>query len=315
MAADNALAPGAARLIALDWGTSNLRAYALDAGGEVIAMRSGAVGVMAVGGGAFEAVLQDLIGDWLLEQPCALIAAGMIGSRQGWREAPYLACPADLAQAASRLTTVALTGGRQLHIVPGLCCLGDDGEHDVMRGEETQLWGADLPAGACAVLPGTHAKWARVAEGGRIDRFRTYLTGELFALLTQHGILGRLMVFGSARPAAFEQGVRRGLSEYARATHILFAARTAGLLARIEPEGLPDFLSGLLIGIEIGSELAGGSRPPVVTVVGDAGLGQRYAQALGIAGIPTRVAPPDVGTRGLWRVAQIAGLPQQRFLP
>ena len=312
MADDSSLAPGAARLIALDWGTSNLRAYALGEDGSVLATRSGAVGVMAVSGGAFEEALQALIGDWLRDQPCALIAAGMIGSRQGWREAPYIACPAGLVQAAAQLTTVSLAGQRTLHIVPGLRCLGSDGEYDVMRGEETQLWGADLAAGACGVLPGTHAKWARVAEGGRIDSFRTYMTGELFALLTQHGILGRLMVFGEARPAAFEQGVRLGLAEHARATHILFAARTAGLLGRIEPEGLPDFLSGLLIGIEIGSEAADGPLPPVVTVVGDAGLGGRYERALGMAGVQARVAPDDVGTRGLWRVAQAAGLIEQR---
>jgi 2-dehydro-3-deoxygalactonokinase len=312
MADVSSLAPGAARLIALDWGTSNLRAYALGEDGSVLATRSGAIGVMAVSGGAFEAALQSLIADWLRDQPGALIAAGMIGSRQGWREAPYLGCPAGLAQAADQLTSVALTGQRELHIVPGLQCLGRDGEYDVMRGEETQLWGADLEPGACCVLPGTHAKWARVAEGGRIDSFRTYMTGELYALLTQHGILGRLMVLGESRPAAFEQGVRRGLAEHARATHILFAARTAGLLGRIEPEGLPDFLSGLLIGIEIGSEAAEGPLPSAVTVVGDAGLGARYAQALGIAGVQARVAPADAGTRGLWRVAQAAGLIEQR---
>lgn len=312
MADDTALSPGSARLIALDWGTSNLRAYALGEGGCVLAARSGAVGVMAVNGGAFEEALQSLIGDWLREQPCALIAAGMIGSRQGWREAPYIACPAGLAQAAGQLTTVGLAGRRTLHIVAGLRCLGSDGEWDVMRGEETQLWGADLPSGACCVLPGTHAKWARVADSGRIDSFRTYMTGELYALLTQHGILGRLMVLGESRPQAFEQGVRRGLAEHARATHILFAARTAGLLGRIEPEGLPDFLSGLLVGIEIGSEAAGGPLPSAVTVVGDPALGARYAQALGIVGVQARVAPDDVGTRGLWRVALAAGLIEQR---
>ncbi len=294
-------------LIALDWGTSNLRASLVGEGGCVLENRAAAVGVMAVPERRFEAALMALAGDWIGGQRCPLIASGMIGSRQGWHEAPYLECPAGLVQAAASLTRVALQAGTTLHIVPGLSCIGADGQHDVMRGEETQLWGAALAAGSCCILPGTHAKWAWLGAGGSVQTFQTYMTGELYALLTQHGLLGRLMVFGQARPAAFEDGVRLGLAEHANATHAIFAARTAGLMGRIAADGLPDFLSGLLLGIEIGSATRHGA-PVAVTVLGDEGLCARYATALGLAGIRSVRAADDATTRGLWLIAQEAGL-------
>lgn len=297
----------AARLIALDWGTSNLRASLLGDGGAVLQTRAAPGGVMAVPERRFEAALMALAGDWIDTHHCPLIASGMIGSRQGWQEAPYVECPAGMATAAARLTRIALQAGSTLHIVPGLSCIGADGQDDVMRGEETQLWGADLAAGSCCVLPGTHAKWAWLGTGGTVKAFQTYMTGELYALLTQHGILGRLMQFGQARPAAFEQGVQLGLAEHANASHVIFAARTAGLMGRIGADGLPDFLSGLLIGIEIGSATHH-SAPAAVTVLGDEGLSARYETALGIAGIASTRAPDDATTRGQWRVAQRAGL-------
>ena len=297
----------AARLIALDWGTSNLRASLLGDGGAVLETRSAPGGVMAVPERRFEAALMALAGDWIRDHRCPLIGSGMIGSRQGWQEAPYVECPAGMATAAGRLSRIVLQAGPTLHIVPGLSCVGADGQDDVMRGEETQMWGAGLAAGSCCVLPGTHAKWAWLGEGGTIRAFQTFMTGELYALLTQHGILGRLMQFGHTRPAAFEQGVQLGLAEHTNATHVIFAARTAGLMGRIEPEGLPDFLSGILIGVEIGSATHH-SAPAAVTVLGDEGLSARYETALGIAGIGFRRAPDDATTRGQWRVAQQAGL-------
>ena len=296
-----------ARLIALDWGTSNLRACLLGDGGRVLDTRSAAGGVMAVPDRQFEAALTTLCGDWIAAAGCALIASGMIGSRQGWKEAPYLECPASLQQAAERLTTIGLAGGSTLHIVPGLRYIGSDGQDDVMRGEETQLWGALLPDGHCAVLPGTHAKWAWMGAAGEVQAFQTFMTGELYGLLTTHGILGRLMDFGVDDPAAFAHGVHLGLAEHARATHVIFSARTAGLMNRLPASSLPDFLSGMLVGIEI----AGAThdvKPAEVTVIGDDALSMRYVAALTIAGIGAHRAPADVTTRGQWRVAAQAGL-------
>jgi len=299
-----------ARLLALDWGTSNLRASLLGAGGRVLDTRAAPGGVMAVRDGRFESALLALCGDWIKAAACPMVASGMIGSRQGWQEAAYLACPAGLAQAAAQLTCVRLNQGATLHIVPGLQMTGADGQVDVMRGEETQLWGAGLADGSCCVLPGTHAKWAWTGPGGAVATFSTYLTGELYALLTQHSILGRLMQFGQARPETFAEGVRLGLAEHEHATHVIFAVRTAGLTGRIEPLGLPDFLSGLLLGMEIGSATRR-QRPQCVTLLGDDALCARYEMALTLAGMAHSRAAADATTRGQWRVAMEAGLVEE----
>ena len=303
------VASGPARLIALDLGTSNLRASLLGEGGRLIERRSAPGGVMAVPDGRFEQALREVCGDWLGQHHVPLIASGMIGSRQGWREAPYVACPAAASDLSQCLTTVPLSDGATLHIVPGLHCIGDDAIDDVIRGEETQLWGADLPALSCAVLPGTHSKWAWTGAAGEIVRFQTYMTGELYGLMTRHSILGRLMAFGHERPAELERGVRIGLAEHARLTHIVFAARTAGLMGRTEPEGLPDFLSGLLVGAEIGAALGSGDAAPAhVVLIGEADLCRRYETGLYLAGVPCSRADEDVTTRGQWRLACAAGL-------
>ncbi|MFT3817544.1 MAG: 2-dehydro-3-deoxygalactonokinase [Rubrivivax sp.] len=303
-----------ARLIALDWGSTHLRAWRLGPQGRVLDRRQAAAGVLAVPDGRFEAALLALCGDWLDDDErgrLPLIASGMIGSRQGWAEAPYLGCPAAPAAAAAALERVPLAGGRVLHIVPGLITTGPDGQADVMRGEETQLWGAGLAAGACCVLPGTHSKWAWMGERDAVDSFQTYMTGELFAVLSQHSILGRLMQAGPPRPDAFADGARLGLAEHAHLSHLIFAARTAGLTGEREGAALADFLSGLLIGAEVGSACARGA-PAAVGLLGDDALVQRYAVALDLAGrrgLPLPAA--EATSRGQWRVAATAGLVEE----
>jgi 2-dehydro-3-deoxygalactonokinase len=297
-------------LIALDWGTSNLRASLLDGDGAVLDTRSAAAGVMAVPERRFAEALLGLCGDWLATHShCACIASGMIGSRQGWVEAPYVECPAGLADAAAKLVRVAFGEAHRLHIVPGLRCVGSDGQADVMRGEETQLWGADLPAGSCVVLPGTHSKWAWLGGGDRVLGFQTHMTGEVYAMLTQYSILGRLMELGGAwMPAAFDDGVRLGLQQHAHLLHTLFAARTAGLTDQRAGNELPDFLSGMLIGAEVASARDGSHATAAVTLLGDGALCDRYARALGLAGITVQRAAREATTRGQWRVAVAAGL-------
>ena len=297
----------AVNLLALDWGTSNLRASLLGPQGRVLDRRSAPVGVMAVRDGRFEAALRDLCGDWIDRHACPLLASGMIGSRQGWVEAPYLDGPTTLAAAAAQLVRVPLAGGAALHIVPGLRCTGPDGQVDVMRGEETQLWGAGLADGSCCVLPGTHSKWAWMGPQGAVERFQTYLTGELYAVLVQHSILGRLMQPGQQHAAAFADGAKLGLAEHAHLSHLLFAARTAGLTGERTAEQLPDFLSGLLIGAEVGSARLRGT-PATISLLGEAPLCERYAMALGLAGLAVHTAAADATTHGQWRVAQAAGL-------
>jgi 2-keto-3-deoxy-galactonokinase len=159
-------------LIALDWGTSNLRANLLDAKGHTLEARSAPGGVMAVPDRDFAGALLRLCGDWLEAHALPVIASGMVGSRQGWQEAPYLDCPADLASAARQCIQVELKtasgANRTVHIAAGLRCLHDDGAYDVMRGEETQIWGAGIPDGRCCVLPGTHSKWAWTGAQGQV---------------------------------------------------------------------------------------------------------------------------------------------------
>lgn len=314
--------PRRASLIALDWGTSNLRASLLDDEGSVLEQRSAASGIMALPGAGpqrFEAALETLVGDWMVAHRCPLIASGMIGSRQGWREAPYVECPADLAAVATQLLRVELAGGgADLHIVPGLSCIGADGQDDLMRGEETQLFGAaadaGLAPGGCVVLPGTHSKWAWLDAGGVVRAFQTFMTGELYAVLVQHSILGRLMTFASEKAAArdaaaFADGVRLGLAEHASATHVLFAVRTAGLAGRVAAQALPEFLSGVLIGLEIGSATRA-AAPAAVAVLADEMLCARYEAAFEVAGIGCRRVAADATTRGQWLVARAAGLVQ-----
>lgn len=310
-----------ASLIALDWGTSSLRASLLDAAGHELETRSTAGGIMTVKDGQFSPVLQSLCGDWMDRFDDPLIASGMIGSRQGWKEAPYLDCPASLGQVARHLLPVELTPGgegsgkppRHLHIVPGLRCLEGNGQFDVMRGEETQVWGARLAPGSVCVLPGTHSKWAWLGQDGGIERFRTYMTGEQYGLNTQHGILGRLMVFGAARPDAFVQGVQVGVAAHAQALHALFSARTAGLMGSLQPDALPDYFSGLLIGIELGSAMTSSQsgKPAQVTLIGDDALCERYAMAFEVVGVPTVRAAANATTQGQFMIARAAGLIQE----
>ncbi|MBC7918921.1 MAG: 2-dehydro-3-deoxygalactonokinase [Rhodoferax sp.] len=305
-------------MIAIDWGTSNLRASLLDTDGSEIELRSARGGVMSIKDGQFADALASLCGDWMVQLHCPMIASGMIGSRQGWKEAPYIGCPATVGQAAAALVgidfsfTGATAAKHTLHIVPGLQCLDDGQEFDVMRGEETQIWGAGVPANSGCVLPGTHSKWAWTGEDGEVKTFRTYLTGELYALLTQHGILGRLMEFGDSGGIrdidAYTKGVHWGLQGHAQVTHAIFAARTAGLMGRIAPRGLPDYLSGILIGAEIASAARLMAGTHSVTLIGDDDLCERYRVALSIHGLSSTRAPAGSTTQGQWTVARKAGL-------
>lgn len=299
----------ATALIALDWGTTSLRAFRLDAAGAILERREGGPGIMRVGDGAFAAALEAFAGDWLRAHPRArLVASGMIGSQQGWREAPYCPCPASLAALAAHTVSVPLSDGRTLTILPGVCHVDPvTGVPDVMRGEETQIIGA-LPAGGAqvAVLPGTHSKWAWV-EDGSIVSFASFMTGEVYAALTGHTILGRLMQADAAPDdAAFARGVAYGLEAPAALLSRIFSARTLGLFGQLDATQLPSYLSGLLIGCEIGGALAMRARTSHVHLLGSAQLVGRYAQACALAGVATATGPADCAATGMARIALAA---------
>lgn len=300
----------ATALVAIDWGTSAARAWCLADGAEILAHRSVPLGVRHVRGGNFGAALAKLLDD----MPIGLaprIACGMIGSRQGWVEVPYVDCPASLTGLSDHLGSVTL---ESLSIVPGVATRDPAGIPDVMRGEETQLLGAVAPdeTGVLAVLPGTHSKWARV-EYGRIVDFTTFMTGELYGLLLDHSMLGRLAGHEPGRfvREAFSRGVMRGLDE-GELAHDLFGARTLALTGALASDDVADWLSGLLIGREIraarGWALRAGADPSLVRIIGSDTLVERYDLALGDAGVLAERARHDAAALGLWRVASRARL-------
>jgi len=298
----------AAALIAIDWGTTRARAYRMDRSGRVLGERTEPLGIQQLGGLGFPEALSRLLGDWDGDAVPRL-ACGMVGSRQGWREAPYVECPASLESLARGLVET-VAGG--LAIVPGLATRDAAGIPDVMRGEETQLLGA-LPADVprtLAVLPGTHSKWARVERGVVLD-FTTFMTGELYEALVAHTILGRLAAApGEGAEAAFTRGVDRGLAAGAL-LHDAFGARTLALAGELHPDEVREWLSGLLVGREIRdarrwAEASGDDASRVIVIGGDA-LAERYSRALARAGIRATTAPPAAAAAGLYRIARAAG--------
>ena len=182
-----------------------------------------------------------------------------------------------------------------------------------MRGEETKVAGTfDEPfSGRRVVLmPGTHSKWALVCDDG-VATFATFMTGELYAVLREHSILGRLAT-DARDDAAFERGVRHSLRDGAALSHDLFSSRTLVLTGELAPDGVGDYLSGLLIGAEVAAggawlaREANGGLP--LTLLGEPALVERYATALRIDGIHATIGPSDAAVRGLWRIARSAGV-------
>lgn len=281
-------------LIGVDWGTSSLRAARLDAAGTVLEERAVPRGILTVPAGGFPAVFDEACGDWMRAPGARALICGMAGSRQGWVEAPYAACPAGFAEVASRLAWI--EAGR-IALVPGLAC-EIDGVPDVMRGEETQVFGAlELLglASAVLVLPGTHSKWVQVLHG-RIERFATFMTGECYALLRQHSILARMMpqADGELDLRAFEQGVHHA-RRCGTLLHAAFSARTLALFERLPPAALPSYLSGLVIGEELRAQDLEATLS--VVVIGADALTRRYELALATLGVQA----VRVGSQAAWR--------------
>jgi len=304
---------GETALIGLDWGTTTLRVYRFGASGELLERRRAELGILRVVNGAFEDALFSTIGDWLTaEKEVAVIASGMITSRQGWVETPYLPCPAGAEELAAALTGRRLRSGHRILFVPGLSTRGADGMPDVMRGEETQILGA-LAAGVSArllILPGTHSKWVRCA-GDRIAHFATMMTGEFYDVLRRHSILGRLMEGDAPDAEAFARGVAFGTREDAASGGLLrrlFSVRSLGLCEEIPAGGLASYLSGLLIGSELreGRAMFGDAGP--LGLIGETGLVRRYREALAACGREGAALPGDPAARGLFLLARRAGV-------
>lgn len=282
-------------LIAVDWGTSSLRGARLDEAGRVLEEKSAPLGILNIPNGDFAGVFASLFSDWMKPAGSVCLISGMAGSRQGWVEAPYVACPAGPDELRQHLHWI--EPGR-IALVPGLS--DEQGEvPDVMRGEEVQIFGAMRLAAltdGLFVLPGTHSKWATV-QGGRVTGFRTFMTGEFYGLLSQHSILARtLEAEAPLDEAVFLRGVARaGNGE--GLLHNAFGVRALALLGRLSPADSASYLSGLLIGEELHlQELPAGRE---VIAIGAAALTVRYALALGQKGARVRTFGADATWAGL----------------
>ncbi len=284
--------------VAVDWGSSNLRAWALADGGEVLAEVEAARGMLDLAPADYEPALLAAIGDWLpVEGRTPVLVCGMAGARQGWREAPYRPVPRALdalAQGAARPDTE--DARLDVHLLPGLCQGGEAGGFDVMRGEETQLAGlAALEPGVSGpvCLPGTHAKWATL-QAGRVERFHTFMTGELYRLLAERSVLAHSLgeddLADSACREAFTTAVTEVVAAPEAFTRQLFGLRAMDLLDEALPSGeargavLAARLSGLAIGLELAGACRGLDDAQRVRLIGGEALCRRYALALSALG-------------------------------
>jgi len=290
--------------VAVDWGTSRFRAHLIAADGRRLDGVASDEGMGHVEAGGFEAVLTRMCGAWLAAHPgLPVLMAGMVGSRNGWREVPYVTCPAGIDEIAAGMMSFEIAGGTRVSIVPGLVV--DDGVSDVMRGEETQILGTGYDD-AMVVLPGTHSKWATL-RGGRIEGFRTYMTGEVFGLLTQQSVL-RLLRQPPTDAEAARAAFGRGLAASTADGGILnraFHARADVLTGRMAPSDVEPYVSGLLIGAEVAEarRLAPADLP--IDMVAAGVVAENYRAAIEAAGGAVEVVDPEsVFVDGLIRIAR-----------
>ena len=279
--------------IAVDWGTTNRRAYAVSGDGKVEQIVRDGLGIMNVPEGGFGDAVADIrrqLGDW------PMLLAGMVGSNRGWKEAPYAPAPAGAGDVADRILWVE---PQRLGIVPGVSQAGALGA-DVMRGEEVQAFGAiasgRLPPDALICHPGTHSKWISMREG-RIAHFHTTMTGEMFALLKAHSILAPQLRDAPAADHSFHRGVAAGLSGE-EPLAALFGIRARHLLGEGDANG-SSYASGLLIGADVRAGLRLRQNDPIA-LVGRPDLRTLYAAALAPGGVePVEVDGSEAFVAGI----------------
>jgi len=310
----NSAAPS---LVAVDWGTSHLRVWLLDADGAVLAEHRSDEGMGATARDQFHSVLEAHLAALEVPESIPVVMCGMVGSRQGWVEASYLPVPVSLSDVAA--AAVCIPGvARDIRIMPGLS-KPDRQSPDVMRSEETQLLGLSRLAPAAGerfiCMPGTHSKWVRM-QGDSVIDFVSFLTGDAFAVLSRHSVLRHSLSGGNVHPASaeFREAVSASLHSPADILARLFSIRPASLLQDLDPAAAAARMSGYLIGQEIAGAKARFALPDRVDLIGDPRLGALYDEALAIAGISCTLhdsdtaviaglagavsAPPKTGTGG-----------------
>jgi 2-dehydro-3-deoxygalactonokinase len=266
-------------------------------------------GILNLRRGDFAGVLAARLSDWHEWHRLPVLMSGMIGSRQGWIETPYVTAPAEIADLAAALVPAPFEGA-DIRILGGVECATAT-MRDVVRGEEVQVFGALAELGLEAgrfLLPGTHSKWV-IVEAGRITGITTYMTGEIYAVCREHTILGRLMRSdGGEDFAAFLHGVREGARPGGPGALLnrLFGVRTAGLFGDVEETALPSYLSGLLIGAEMADAGPQDSRP--LRIIATEPLAALYRTAAEELGIGADSIDANCVAHGYIAVAKQAGL-------
>jgi 2-dehydro-3-deoxygalactonokinase len=285
-------------VIAVDWGTSNFRAFRINPEGAVVARCSSPQGILRVGGN-FEEALRAEVGAWLQEGENHILLCGMIGSRQGWVEAEYLRCPVGIEELAASVVPVPFFGAQVLlvrGVMGPVAGKGAAKAPELMRGEETAAMGILEDAGAGLVcFPGTHSKWIQLSDR-RIVSFTTSMTGDVYSALSKCTILERTITTGAVtEEAAFRDGVSRS-ADSGGLLHHLFGVRTLVLMGQLREEASASYLSGLLIGHEVRATMPAGAR---VVLVGAAQLCGLYAQAIEACGGRATLAVEDAAALGL----------------
>jgi len=290
--------------VAVDWGTSSFRGWLMAADGTPVAESRGSEGMLHCSGTGFAPVLRDHLARLGAPEQIPVLICGMAGARQGWLEAPYLKTPTRLD--ALHEGAVRIDAADDIRILPGLAQARAD-RPDVMRGEETQLLGvteADFTGLVC--IPGTHSKWVRI-EAGAVIEFSTYMTGELFSIISQHSILAHAVDAGSPSPAEsqpFRDGVAIAQAAPRGLTASLFRLRAAQLLGFEQRADVAARLSGLLIGTEIADAVERHGTQRALRLIGAGGLGKLYEVALREACFDVSVIDAEgASRRGLAKAA------------
>lgn len=286
--------------IIVDWGTTSLRATLVDAGGKELDRLETPNGISTLKSGEHESALMTALSPWFSQYGAVPVAAlGMITSRNGWVEIPYVRCPAGSTELAAGTSRRLLPNGSDLVFLPGLTDPARRPFPDVMRGEETQIVGHGLACDATLIIPGTHSKWAGV-KAGRIESFQTFVTGEIFALLMTHSFIAR----GATQPPVDDpEAFRWGIEEAKKSNvmlSLLFSARTGGLVGELSAKQLRSYVHGLVIGQEFRqAQDAGwyceGNR---ATIVGNDGLNDLYMVAAKAFGLDIFLGADDVLNHG-----------------
>ena len=298
--------------IAINWGSSNFRAYLLNDAGLLLDTWNEAAGIASLDRAGMTAQIEQAGQRW--PEAKALYACGMIGSNIGWSDAGYVLCPVGLGELAAQLHATVIAG-RTMHIVPGLAChRANDGAPDIMRGEETELFGllqsGRLPQDVLVALPGTHGKWVRIVDG-RVMEFMTAMSGEIFDRLTAQGLLASIVGAPASPGAAFEAGVKASVSRALGLGTLLFGSRARVIRSELSRDDAASYLRGLLIGAEIADARSLYTPGPgqAITLIGHNAVCSMYAHALLLLGInATVVDSADATVRGFAALHAAAGV-------